>query len=239
MMLSPLLLPMLLLTCTANSAPTVTQCSSASYCPATCSGLPGNASTYVPMSGTEHKLMGNTTGELQLQRSTVRMVNAVEKQFGPVTNNMAKGLHLSFQYLCCTNYTERARMEEIMAAVRWHPIKVRFTRIVCAASMALGLADPAAQGALFGVVSMIEEALANAGLGPRVRFRAEQAPFHVSLFNAEPLNNTHNISDLIALAQSTFASSGSLNVEPIVVDVFEFNGKKFHAVGGDDNDGLH
>jgi hypothetical protein len=74
--------------------------------------------------------------------------------------------------------------------------------------MALGLVDPAAQGALFGVVSIIEEALATAGLGPRVRFRAEQAPFHVSLFNAEPMNNTHNISDLIALAQSTIAGRG-------------------------------
>ena len=55
----------------------------------------------------------------------------------------------------------------------------------------------------------------------------------MSLFNAAPLNNTHNISDVIALAQSTIAGSGSLNVEPIVVDYFEFNGKKFHAVGAD------
>ena len=227
LMLLFLLLP---ITCSAFTP----QCTHASYCPATCSGvLPGNASSYAPISGTEHKLMGNTTGELQLQNSVVRMVNAVEKRFGPVTNNMEKGLHLSFQYLCCYNNTERKRIETVMAALRWHPVKVRFTRIVCAASMALGLADPAAQGALFGVVSMIEEALAIAGLGPRVRFRAEQAPFHVSLFNAAPLNNTHNISDVIALAQSTIAGSGSLNVEPIVVDYFEFNGKKFHAVGAD------
>jgi hypothetical protein len=67
------------------------------------------------MSGTEHKLMGNTTGELQLQHSVGRVVNAVEKRFGPVTNNMAKGLHLSFQYLCCYNHTERARIEAVMA----------------------------------------------------------------------------------------------------------------------------
>ena len=159
-----LLLLLLLLhvptTCKGVITTAVTQCSSASYCPATCS-----ASSYAPISGTEHKLMGNTTGELQLQNSVVRMVNAVEKRFGPVTNNMEKGLHLSFQYLCCYNNTERKRIETVMAALRWHPVKVRFTRIVCAASMALGLADPAAQGALFGVVSMIEEALAIAGLG--------------------------------------------------------------------------
>jgi hypothetical protein len=160
------------------------------------------------------------------------MVKTVENRFGPVTNNMAEGLHLSFQYLCCYNRTELSRVESVMAAVRWQPVKVRFTRIVCAASMALGLADPAAQGALFGVVSTIEEALATTGLGVRVRFRSEQAPFHVSLFNAEPAH-TQNISDVIALAQSTIADSGSLNAEPIVVDSFEFNGKTFYAVGVD------
>ena len=227
-----LMLLLLLLLAAACRGATVTECTSASYCPATCSGVPGNASSYVPMAGTEHRLMGNTTGERQLHGSVVRMVNAVEKRFGPVTNDMAEGLHLSFQYLCCFNRTELDRIEAVMAAVRWHPVNVRFTRVVCAASMALGLADPAAQGALFGVVSTIEEALAAAGLGPRVRFRAEQAPFHVSLFNAEPAG-TPNISDVIALAQSTIAASGGLNAEPIVVDSFEFNGKTFPAVGAD------
>jgi hypothetical protein len=148
----------------------------------------------------------------------------------------------STQYLCCYNRAELARIEAVMAAVRWHPVNVTFTRVVCAASMALGLADPAAQGALFGVVSSIEEALNTAGLGPRVRFRAEQAPFHVSLFNAEPPAHAgypaHNISDVIALAQSTIAASGRLNAEPIIVDSFEFNGKHFHAVGGADAAGI-
>lgn len=208
----------------------MSECTSASYCPATCSGVSGNASDYVPMSGSLHRLTGNTTGEQQLHGSVVRVVNAVEKRFGPVTNNMAEKLHLSFQYMCCYNRTELARIEAVMAAVRWRPINVRFTRVVCAASMALGLADPAAQGALFAVVSTIEEALATAGLGVRVRFRAEQAPFHVSLFYAN-VGHTGNISDVIALAQSTIAASGGFNTEPIVVDSFEFNGKTFHAAG--------
>ena len=218
---------------TMRSNGAATECTSALYCPATCSDMPGNVSSYVLMAGSEHTLMGNTTGERQLHASVVRMVNAVEKDFGPVTNNMAGGLHLSFQYLCCYNRTELARIEAIMAAVRWEPVSVRFTRVVCAASMALGLADPAAQGALFGIVSTIEEAMAAAGLGARARFRAEQAPFHVSLFNAGP-GHTQNISGVIAVAESTIAaSSGSLNLEPIVVDSFEFNGKTFHAVGAD------
>ena len=182
------------------------------------------------MSGGLRKLTGNSTGEQQLHDSVVRVVNAVEKRFGPVTNDMTEKLHLSFQYLCCYNRTELARMEAVMAAVRWHPIKVRFTRVVCAAGMALGLADPAAQGALFTLVSSIEEALATAGLGVRVRFRAEQAPFHVSLFHADP-SHTRNVSGVIALAQATIAATGGFNTEPIVVDSFEFNGKTFHAAG--------
>jgi hypothetical protein len=213
----------------------VPECTSASYCPAICSGMPGNSSSYVAMAGSEHALMGNTTGERQLHASVVRMVAAVEKRFGPVQNDVAARLHLSFQYLCCYNRTELARIETIMAAVRWKPVRVRFTRVVCASYMALGLADPAAQGALFGVVSAVEDAMAAAGLGVRVRFRAEQAPFHASLFSAEP-GHTHNISDVIKLAQSTIAASGGLNTEPIVVDSFEFNGKTFHAAGADDGD---
>jgi hypothetical protein len=200
-------------------------------CPAACSGLPGgNASEYVPMAGSIHTLMGNSTGEKQLHASVVRMVDAVEKKFGPVTNDVAEGLHLSFQYLCCYTRAELARIETIMATVRWEPVSVRFTRVVCAGSMALALADPAAQGKLFGVVSTIEEALAAAGLGVRVRFRAEQAPFHASLFSAEA-GHTRNISGVIALAESTVAASGSssLNAEPIIVDSFCFNGKTFHA----------
>ena len=158
----------------------------------------------------------------------------MEKRFGPVTNDVAEGLHLSFQYLCCYNRTELARLESVMAAVRWEPIRVRFTRVICAGSMVLGLADPAAQGALFGIVSAIEEAMAGAGLWARIRVRAEQAPFHASLFNAEP-GHTHNVSDVIELAQSTIVANGGLNAEPIVVDSFEFNGKTFHAVGAGSN----
>ena len=206
-------------------------CTSASYCPSTCSGLvptSDNASSYVPMTGSARPLMGNSTGERQLHMSVVRMVDAVEARFGPVTNDVAEGLHLSFQYLCCYNRTELARIEAIMAAVRWEPVHVRFTRVVCAASMVLGVADPAAQGALFGIVSAIEEAMASAGLAARLRLRAEQAPFHASLFNAEP-GHTHNISGVIEVAQSTIMANGSLNTQPIVVDSFDFNGRTFHA----------
>lgn len=215
-------------------------CTSASYCPSTCSGLAptsDNASSYLPLAGSERPLMGNSTGERQLHASVVRMVNAVELRFGQVTNDVAEGLHLSFQYLCCYNRTELAHIEAIMAAVRWEPVRVRFTRIVCAGSMVLGLADPAAQGALFGIVSAIEEAMASAGLAARVRLRAEQAPFHASLFNAEP-GHTHNISDVIEVAQSTIVANGSLNAQPIVVDSFDFNGRTFHAIRTDPGDWL-
>ena len=82
-----LLLLLLLVLSAACGGATATECTSASYCPATCSGVPGNASSYVPMAGTEHRLMGNSTGERQLHASVVRMVNAVEKRFGPVTND--------------------------------------------------------------------------------------------------------------------------------------------------------
>ena len=57
----------------------VPECTSASYCPSTCtsSGLPinGNTASYLPLAGSERHLMGNSTGERQLHASVVRMVD--------------------------------------------------------------------------------------------------------------------------------------------------------------------
>ena len=208
------------------------ECTSAEYCPASC---PAPAlSAAVPMVGSTRLLMGNSTGERQLHAAVTRMVGAVTQRFGNVTNDMSGGLHLSFQYLCCYNRTELARVEAAMASVAWEPVRVSFRRLVCAASMVLALVDPAAQGALFAVVSAIEEAMAAAGIGARFRLRAEQAPFHASLFSAsvgagQKQNETARMSDVVAVAQSTVPKGGSLNAVPIVVDSFTFNGKTFRA----------
>ena len=90
------------------------------------------------------------------------------------------------------------------------------------------LADPSSQGALFGVVSAIEEAMAAAGLPVRGRFRAAQAPFHASLFSAH-VGAHVDMSEVIALAQSTLPAGGGLNAEPILIDSFQFHGRTFHA----------
>ena len=201
-------------------------CTSAAYCPATCAGTSWAGAGAVPMAGSLRMLTGNSTGERQLKASVIRMVDAVSNRFGPVRNDMSGGLHLSFQYLCCFNGTELPRVAAAMATVRWQPIRVSFTRVFCAGSMALALADPAAQGALLGVVSAIEEAMVVAGLGVRIRCRAEQAPFHASLF-AVDAGNTTDLAAVIALAQSTIPAGGSLNAEPILIESFTFNGKTF------------
>ena len=149
-------------------------------------------------------------------------------RFGNVSNSVANGLHLSFQYLCCYNHTQMEVISRAMATVKWHAIPVRFTRVVCAASMALALPDPEAQGALFGVVSAIEEAMATAGV-PVHQFRAEQAPFHASLFNAHPPLATDS-REVIELAQSLIPPSGSLNDDPILIDSFTFNGVVYRSL---------
>ena len=201
------------------------QCTRAEYCDATCDGT---NDTLIPMAGSLTSLMGNSSGERQLHASVVRMVRTVETQFGPVGNDVENGLHLSFQYLCCYNRTELEQIEAAMKTVRWQPIEVRFTRVVCAASMVLGLADPHAQGQLFAVVSAIEEAMEAAGVRVRQRFRAEQAPFHASLFTATPNHTSASTAEVVAAAQSTI-TGGSLNADPIVVDSFTFNGQTFTA----------
>ena len=199
-------------------------CTRAEYCDA----CPNATREAVAMAGSEASLMGNSTGERQLHASVVDMVAAVSRRWGPVANDVSEGLHLSFQYLCCYNNTELRRISKAMATVRWRPIPVRFSRVVCAASMALALADPSSQAALFGVVSAIEEAMAAAGLPVRGRFRAAQAPFHASLFSAH-VGAHVDMSEVIALAQSTLPAGGGLNAEPILIDSFHFQGRTFHA----------
>lgn len=210
---------------TLSSAP-VSECTSAVYCPRTCVDTPWSRAT--PMTGSIRMLNGNSAGERQLKASVIRMVDTVSNRFGPVRNDMSTGLHLSFQYLCCFDRIELPKIEAAMATVRWQPINVSFTRVFCAGEMAIALADPAAQGALFGVVSAIEEAMAAAGLRVRTRCRAEQAPFHASLFAAD-VGNTTKLTEVITLAQSTIPAGQSLNPEPIVVDSFTFNGRTFSA----------
>lgn len=198
------------------------QCTSADYCNARCP----NNQTQTQMAGATFSLIGTTLGKIELHTSVVRMIKNVSDVYGNVTNTVENDLHLSFLYLCCYNRTELEVISRAIATVKWRAVPVRFTRVVCAASMAIALADPVAQGALFGVVSAIENAIADAGL-PVHRFRAEQAPFHASLFNAQAPKAT-NIQDVIELAQSTVSSG--LNSNPIIVDSFDFNGETFRAL---------
>ena len=142
-------------------------CSSEDYCDS-----PTCPNSTVQMMGTLHMMTGSSAGELQLRRSVRAVMSAVEA-FGPLSNPSLGGLHLSFQYLCCYNKTEEVGIARALAAVRWEPVEVRFTRVVCAGSEFAALADPVSQGKLFGVVSAMEEAQAAAGY-PVHRFRAEQ-----------------------------------------------------------------
>ena len=70
--------------------------------------------------------------------------------------------------------------------------------------------------------------MAAAGLPVRGRFRAAQAPFHASLFSAH-VGAHVDMSEVIALAQSTLPAGGGLNAEPILIDSFQFQGRTFHA----------
>eukprot|EP00038_Savillea_parva_P009939 m.186809 g.186809 ORF g.186809 m.186809 type:complete len:282 (-) comp16879_c0_seq1:165-1010(-) len=205
-----------------STAPFSFECTMAEYCTGPC---PDNT-TQTLMAGSERSLMGNSTGEMQLQSSVRHMVDVVQAKFGNVSNNVEHGLHLSFQYLCCYNQSQLDAIFNVLANVTWHPVHVKFSRVGCAASMALALADPASQGALFGVVAAFEEAIAGSGI-PVHRYRAEQAPFHASLFNARPSPND-DMRDVIAVAQST-VPEGGLNTDPIVVDSISFNGKTLYA----------
>jgi hypothetical protein len=153
---------------------------------------------------------------------------AAVERFGPISNPSIGGLHLSFQYLCCYNTTELAAIATAIAAVRWTPIDVTFTRIVCAASEFVALADPVSQGQLFGIVSQFEEAIADAGL-PVYQFRAEQFAFHASLF--KPPRGNATVGEMLGAAQAA-VPAGGLNRDPIRIDSFTGLGRGFHADNG-------
>eukprot|EP00040_Diaphanoeca_grandis_P018145 m.95318 g.95318 ORF g.95318 m.95318 type:complete len:246 (-) comp26809_c0_seq1:56-793(-) len=194
-------------------------CSTANYCTS-----PTCPNGTIQMSGTLHPLMGNSSGEIQLRQTVREMMIAVET-FGPITNPSIGGLHLSFQYLCCYSEIELANIAKVLASVRWSPIPVSFTRVVCAAGEFTLLANPAAQGNLFAVVSAFEEAMAEAGY-PVHRFRAEQFAFHVSLFqppHGALANGT--LTQMLAAAQATVPVSS----EEIIVDSFQGFGRTFNA----------
>ena len=212
-------IPALLVVFAAASGPAAAadslMCEATVYCNAgTC--LPGA----VTMTGTEKRLMGNTSGERQLQRSVRLAMDAVQR-FGPLANPSVASLHLSFQYLCCYNHTELAGIARAIRAVKWAPVSATFNRIVCAAGEFVALASPASQGQLFGVVAALEEAMARAGY-PVHRYRAAQFAFHVSLFQppfgAKYPNNT--LADMLAAANAALPPGG-LNIEPIAIDSFD------------------
>ena len=153
-------------------------CASLDYC-----STPTCPNSTIQMSGSERGLMGNSSGEQQL-RTGVRAVMQAVEAFGPITNPSITGLHLSFQYTCCYSKGELAAIAQALETVKWAPVEVTFTRVVCAASEFVALADPVAQGQLFGIVSAFEEAMAAAGI-PVHRFRASQvsAPEHTRTRN--------------------------------------------------------
>lgn len=199
-------------------------CQSVNYCDnPTC---PANTTQ---MSGNLHPLMGNSTGELQL-RASVRRAMAAVARFGPLSNpSIDTLLHISFQYLCCYNKTELAGISKAIQSVKWAPIPVTFTRIVCAGSEFVALASPASQGQLFSVVSAFEEAMARAGF-PVHRFRASQFAFHASLFKPPyghqfPKNTYAEMLD----AANAAVPDGVMNHEPIMVDSFLGIGEVVHA----------
>ena len=224
--LAVLLAAMTLAPITAPGAPATPDsllCAAADYCN---SPICPNGTTQ--MSGTLHPLMGKSVGEAQLKSSVQSAMDAVQK-FGPLSNPSIDGLHLSFQYLCCYNKTELAGIARAIRSVKWEPIPVTFTQIVCSASEFVALASPKSQGQLFGVVSALEEAMAAAGY-PVHRFRAAQFAFHASLFQtpigARFPNNTY--AEMLAAANAALPAGG-LNSEPIVVDSFEGLDEVFHA----------
>ena len=199
-------------------------CQSVNYC-----DKPTCPADTAQMSGTLHPLVGNSTGEVQL-RASVRRSMAAMARFGPISNpSIDTFLHLSFQYLCCYNKTELAGIAKAIQGVKWAPISVTFTRIVCAGSEFVALASPTSQGQLFAVVSAFEEAMARAGF-PVHRFRASQFAFHASLFKPpyghQYPNNTY--AEMLAAANAA-VRGGIMNTERIVVDSFVGFGQVIHA----------
>ena len=179
----------------------------------------------IQMSGSERGLMGNSPGESQLRTGVRAVMHAVEA-FGSITNPSIDGLHLSFQYTCCYSKNELAVIATALQTVTWAPVEVTFTRIVCAASEFVALADPVAQGQLFGIVSAFEEAMMVAGL-PVHRFRASQFAFHVSLFQP-PHGGNLTRAAMLKAAQAA-VPAGGLNRDKILIDSFQGFGQTFHA----------
>ena len=197
-------------------------CSSAVYCPQSCS----NNTRRRPMESTISTQLqtSNSTGAVQFRISAAKAI-AAARTFPGIARDLIGGLHLSLQYHCCYTPTELDTIGRITAALKWKPFAVRFRFVVCIGGALIVLVDPVSQGQLTTLVSQVEFEMQLAGL-PVHRFRAEEAPFHASLAT---FNSTYDMAQALPVINNVLA--GWWNMEPIAIDEFVLEGTNwtFHA----------
>lgn len=165
-------------------------------------------------------LHGKSDGEVQFQAAAAKAIS-VARTFPGVTHDLIGGFHLSLAYECCYTAEQLTQIGKIGASLVWPAVHVRFRQVVCTGGAFLVLADAASQGALMGIVAALEERVADAGLLVH-RFRAEEAPFHASLFN---MNSSFPTAAAVPALNE--AVPGFWNEEPIVVRSFHLQGTDF------------
>ena len=196
------------------------RCTPTTYCPSDCAAA-GYAPSAQPIQSATVSLQGSSVGETQFQAAAARAV-AVARTFPGVTRDLLDGLHLSLVYECCYTSAELAQIGRLGAALVWAPIAVRFKRVACVGGAYLVLTDPASQGALMGLAAALEDAMQTAGMRVH-RFRAEEAPFHSSLFDQ---NSSYPTAEAV-VAINKAMGSGWWNEEPITVTSFKLQGTNF------------
>ena len=196
-------------------------CSSAVYCPSSCSN-----NTRRPMESTISTQLqqSNSTGALQFRNSAAKAI-ATARTFPGIVRDLIGGLHLSLQYHCCYTPAELDAIGSITASIKWEPFAVRFRFVVCIGGALIVLVDPVSQGKLTALVSQVEFEMQVAGL-PVHRFRAEEAPFHASLAT---FNGTYDMAKALPVINNALAEWW--NTEPIVINEFVLEGTNwtFHA----------
>lgn len=160
-------------------------CTSNTYCVSDCNV------TGVYNTDTTLMLYGLSEGHRQFITSFESAISIINKYPG-VNSEDKIDLHMTLQYFCCYNAFTYAKIAEVLATIKWRPIPLTFSKVVCnwedgkrAVASLVILLSPESESLLQDYVARIETELVQRGIPVR-KPRSRMEPFHSTLAVVHP-----------------------------------------------------
>jgi len=164
--------------------------------------------------------IGDSTGYQEYKASANKAI-AIMKQYPGVLTNDDDILHMTLQYLCCLSVVEYTKAIEVMGAIKWAPLQIKFGQAVCNyggdgganyTSFIVYL-DDESQKSVGAFVSQIETALSENGIKV-IKPRSQMEPFHSTLGVVDDKYPVQEVLNLINTQIPVF------NADPAIIHSF-------------------